>query len=113
MTNQKKSTTAGRVTDAALDVAIGGTALVADKAMETLDKVTGRAEEALRRGRREVMERASEASQAARKVVEERDTRPYEERTRDELYDLASDRDIDGRSTMPKDELIAALRAER
>lgn len=35
---------------------------------------------------------------------------PYEERTRDELYNLAKDRDIEGRSKMDKDELIQALR---
>lgn len=36
--------------------------------------------------------------------------RGYEERTRDELYNLARERDIDGRSNMSKDELIRALR---
>lgn len=35
---------------------------------------------------------------------------PYEEWTRDELYDRAQELDIDGRSDMNKDELIAALR---
>ncbi|MCK0167287.1 Rho termination factor N-terminal domain-containing protein [Jannaschia sp. S6380] len=35
---------------------------------------------------------------------------PYEEWTRDELYDRAKEIDIDGRSDMTKDELIAALR---
>lgn len=35
---------------------------------------------------------------------------PYEERTKEELYDLAQDLDIEGRSSMNKEELIEALR---
>lgn len=35
---------------------------------------------------------------------------PYEEWTRDALYDRARELDIDGRSRMDKDELITALR---
>lgn len=38
------------------------------------------------------------------------DSRPYEERTLDELQDLARERDISGRSDMNKSELIDALR---
>jgi len=36
---------------------------------------------------------------------------PYEEWTKEELYDRAQELDIDGRSDMTKDELIEALRA--
>jgi len=36
--------------------------------------------------------------------------RGYEARTRDELYNLAREREIEGRSNMSKDELIRALR---
>lgn len=36
---------------------------------------------------------------------------PYEEWTKDDLYDRAQELDIDGRSDMSKDELIEALRA--
>lgn len=36
---------------------------------------------------------------------------PYEEWTKDELYDRAQELDIDGRSDMTKDELIDALRS--
>ncbi len=35
---------------------------------------------------------------------------PYEEWTRDELYERAQELDIEGRSDMNKDELISALR---
>jgi len=35
---------------------------------------------------------------------------PYEEWTRDELYDRAKELGVDGRSDMDKDELIKALR---
>ena len=35
---------------------------------------------------------------------------PYEEWTKDELYERAQELDIDGRSDMSKDELIDALR---
>ena len=34
----------------------------------------------------------------------------YEDRTKEELYDLAQDLDIEGRSDMTKDQLIDALR---
>jgi hypothetical protein len=36
----------------------------------------------------------------------------YEERTKEELLELAREREIEGRSGMTKDELIAALRGE-
>lgn len=36
---------------------------------------------------------------------------PYEEWTKDDLYDRAQELDVDGRSDMSKDELIDALRS--
>jgi hypothetical protein len=114
---KKKPSTVRRVADATLDVAVGGTALAADKALETLDKVTDRAEEALRRGRREARDQTRSARRHAEEAVHQaaggHDSRPYEERSRDELYELASERDIEGRSSMNKAELIAALRENR
>ena len=40
----------------------------------------------------------------------DRDSRPYEDRTKEELYERAKEVGIDGRSDMTKDELIDALR---
>ena len=39
--------------------------------------------------------------------------KPLEDRTKDELYNLAREMDIDGRSTMRKKELVSAIRKSR
>jgi hypothetical protein len=49
----------------------------------------------------------------ARKQDGKPDRRPFEERSLEELRDRARELDIEGRSAMSKDELIAALRDDR
>ncbi len=132
---QKKSNdesgTVRRATDLALDVAIGGTALAVDKAVDLAERAVDRAGEAIRHGEEQleraskqardkakaakhrVKEQALDVKQQARATFDEQDHRSYEDRTKDELYTLAAERDIASRSSMNKSELIDALRAER
>ncbi len=56
---------------------------------------------------------ATAVESAAEAAFDPRDTRPYEERTRGELYELACDRQIEGRSAMNKKQLVKALRRDR
>jgi len=110
---KRQSSTAQRIAEKTLDLAVGGTALAAEKVSETVGRAIEKSEGAIRKGRHEVREKAEAASRAARQAVEDRDARPYEDRTRDELYELAIQREIDGRSSMRKSELIDALRSAR
>jgi hypothetical protein len=90
----------------AADVAIGGTALAADKAIEVVGDAVERANDAFMRGRHDVEEATRKAEEAVedvkraakRTVGTSTDSRVYEDRTRDELYDLAAEREIPGRS---------------
>lgn len=110
MEHRSKQGLAHRAKETALDVAVGGPALAVDKAGEVADEVARKGERVIR----QVRDVAADATgQAAEAVEEDADTRPYEERTRDELYRLAADRQIAGRSSMRKAELIEALRADR
>jgi len=111
--NESQLASARETARTAAHIAIGGTALAADKAIETVDHMFDRAGSAARERRREMRETAESTARKVRKAIDEADSRPYEERTRDELYALAAERDIHGRSNMRKAELIRALRAQR
>jgi hypothetical protein len=109
--------------DTVMTVTVGGTVLAAEKAAEkagdAVDQIVDGAERAVRSVRGTVQRSANAASDAVDAIADSATSsadgrgQPYEERTRDELYALAAERDITGRSTMRKAELIAALRAER
>jgi len=59
----------------------------------------------------QTVDEVADAVEAAADAVEDRPTGPYETWTREELYERAQELDIDGRSTMNKDELVSALRS--
>ena len=112
-----------------LDFAIGGTAMAIDKAQELIHDARERvedvaqdakkkAEEARDRVEKDVRRAGSKAEETAEQLAKKAerqltgpDTRPYEERTVEELRELASQREIDGRSKMNKRELIDELRS--
>jgi Rho termination factor, N-terminal domain len=92
-----------------------------DTAVETVDTTVGkgvrRVEDLIEAAEAEQEQQDSEQPQAAKaeSPLQNRkfDGRTYEERTLEELRERAGELQIEGRSSMSKDELIAALRNHR
>jgi hypothetical protein len=82
----------------------------AKKQLRAATKKAGAANTSFAQAARATVEAAGAATAAA---LDPRDTRSYEERTREELYTLACERDIGGRSSLTKKQLIKALRDGR
>jgi proline dehydrogenase len=117
------------IVETGIDIAIGGTAMAFDKAAEIAHDVRERVEDATQEKKKETAETVRkvekkaehlskqvesvtrQAADEALHALTDRDTRPYEERTLEEIRRLASERKIDGRSKMNKAQLIRELRA--
>ncbi|MBT8144426.1 MAG: Rho termination factor N-terminal domain-containing protein [Gammaproteobacteria bacterium] len=101
--------TAGGIVQRGRDVTENATSQAKAKARSSVRTAADYTEDKLDQAADVTEELADKAEDA----LDEPDYRAYEERTYEELYELASERDIAGRSTMNKAELIAALRDER
>jgi hypothetical protein len=55
--------------------------------------------------------KGAKAARSGTSPVKSRGGNRYEDRTLDELRELATERNVEGRSSMTKDQLIAALRS--
>jgi hypothetical protein len=92
-----------------------------DTAVETADTAVGervrRVEDLVQAAQADLEQQAPEQPQAAEAEAPQQnrkfDGRTYEERTVEELRERAAELELEGRSSMTKDELIAALRNHR
>ena len=106
------------IAQAAVDFTRAGALAAAERALDATGRLIDAAEGSLERGREafaQSQERLGEVRERLEDVADDQkvDTRPYESRTYEELYELATERDIEGRSRLSKDELIEVLRLER
>lgn len=131
-TSKRKTQKDRGVAGTAFDLAVGGAVLAADKAADIVDEAIDRGGDVARTIREEAGKTAHQGKSSGAKIVRKtrragkriaskarfrtsdapgREAAGYEDRTKDELYALAANRDIPGRSTMTKQELIKALRS--
>jgi hypothetical protein len=84
-----------------------------DQASSGVNEVSGQTRAQGARATEQLDEVADRTARRATEVIDPKPSTgtPYEEWTKAELYERAQELDIDGRSTMSKDELVAALRA--
>lgn len=104
----RESEEAGRRT---LDRMLGRKSAV--RAQEQIRAARSKAKSVTTSARKAAQASVTAVAEAARATIDPRDSRPYEDRTRNELYDLACERDVQGRSEMNKKQLIKALRRDR
>ena len=104
-----------------VDITVGTAVEAADTTVETVESTvrerTHQLEDELQHGRERVEQPQASKADTTKAASPKQDRRPdgrtYEERSLEELKERAGELQIEGRSSMSKDELIAALRNHR